>query len=248
MRLTQAEMASLLNVKGGRGGYANWEYGNSNPPEDVMSRAEDLLRRALIVREGTGEKPGPGFAPPAPHADGQSHPGVGRRLFPVLGIAGAAEFPSADTSQIDYEDWESFSDAMYHPAKERFFIRVLGHSMEDTWEDGDFALIESNPGFRVPNFYVAARHESGDLIKILLYVEGKYYLVPENDQAPYEPFEVDTSAWRMSGPVIGQKRIRNRGYHEIGRPEGLAPNRKVLASARERLTDWIEQRALTEQD
>jgi SOS-response transcriptional repressor LexA len=230
LRLTQEQMANRLGLT--RQTYKNYEYLDLIPDSVVKSLAP--LGFYVSVES---QSPQPGFSPPAPFADGLSHPKVGRRLFPVLGVAGAAEFPM-DSPERDAEDWEEFADALHTDQAERFFVRVMGDSMEDTWEPGDLALVHPNEGFRGSGFYVCVANPDGALLKVLMGKNGRWALVPENSD--YDIVPVEDHAWRMVGYVVGLKRVYGpRVYTEHGNHTGLRPRKKVLAEIVSRFDAWL---------
>jgi phage repressor protein C with HTH and peptisase S24 domain len=179
----------------------------------------------------------PGADPPGPYRDNTPHPKVGRRAFPIRGIAGAAEFPSIEVDS-DPEDYEEFSDELYSASVDRFFVRVRGDSMEPTWEHGDLALIHPDPTCSINGIYVAVTHADGALLKVLFVRAGEYYLVPENPN--YQPVKLE-KGWHMVGYVVGQKRIMgHRKYLEMGDTDGIRP-RKTIKELSDRLDEWLSE-------
>jgi SOS-response transcriptional repressor LexA len=227
-------LASRLGVN--RQSMVNWLEGINAPREDeVWIRLRGEL--AALQEQSTGFTLQPGFPPPAPYADGLSHPKVGRRLFPVLGPVGAAEFPAAP-GDPDTEHFEEFSDALYTDRVDRFFVEIKGDSMEDTWEHGDLALVHPDPGWRSSGVYVCVQTREGALLKLLMGKGGQWALVPENPDYPIIP--IDDPEMTMLGYVVGLKRgYGARDYMEIGKHLGLRPRKRVLAEVTARFEEWL---------
>ena len=260
LRLTQESGAEIMGIS--RGSIASYSSrDNANPSIDKVQRlVQYSIEKGKPIPEEwfyDGENtpvpvgsstltespdygstsPAPGFDPPGPYADRQSYPKVGRRLFPLLGHIGAAEFP---VDPGDAEDFVEFSDDLYSESPQRYAVRVSGDSMEPTWKANDFALVHPDRSFRTTSMYVAVQFECQPLIKILLRgTNGQMYLVPENPQ--YEPIPIDQEGWEMIGPVVGFRReFGSRRYKEWGENYGLIPDDDVLRTAKSRLKDWLD--------
>lgn len=234
-------LARELNVN--HQSLVNWLEGMNVPREsEVWNRIEQTLRSLKKDQQNlrqiqTRLTVQPGADPPGPYRDNTPHPKVGRRAFPIRGIAGAAEFPTIEVDS-DPEDYEEFSDELYSASVDRFFVRVRGDSMEPTWEHGDLALIHPDPTCSINGIYVAVTHSDGALLKVLFVRAGEYYLVPENPN--YQPVKLE-KGWHMVGYVVGQKRIMgHRKYLEMGDTDGIRP-RKTIKELSDRLDEWLSE-------
>ncbi|AIE86971.1 hypothetical protein OP10G_3603 [Fimbriimonas ginsengisoli Gsoil 348] len=142
---------------------------------------------------------------------------MGRRLFKVLGTAGASSFP-IETSD-EWGDYVEFSDDLYHP--DRFAIRVRGESMEGRIPHNAYVLVHPDP--KPPaGLLTVARNESHEyVIKILKQRRGDWVLIPINpDYDEIKPGE----GWKIVGYVVGIREERGRRkYREEGDNDGLRP-------------------------
>lgn len=234
-RLDQEDVGLALGVS--RGVVANWEIGRTAQPEKAISYYSanfNVSREWLLTGTGAGPREPdrapagpnpPGSNPPTPQFDRVAQPGVGRRLFPLIGSVQAGSYPAFESDNPD--DWEDFSDGLYNPAYDQLCTTVRGDSGEPTIRHGDVVLFNRMPGFQTPGFYVIVAHRGeGALVKILRRAKPgsphELELVPENPNYPVVP--IDDDQYRMVGPIIGQKRKGRRSYVEIGDPDGLRPD------------------------
>lgn len=230
-KVTQATLASETGIT--RAKIAAWEANRFEP------RAEDLKRVARYLKvpvqwfysedmnlpvQTAQTLLAPGFTPPAPYADRESHPKVGRRLFPLVGSAGAAQFPIESEGATE-EDFVEFADALWTDSARRFAIRVRGDSMEPELRHGDFVLVHPDPAFRLSGFFVVVQHNYEYLVKVLVRDENRQLvLAPLNKD--YDPIPIDEDGWEMVGWVCGRKRERGSGaYLEEGDNAGLRPEK-----------------------
>jgi SOS-response transcriptional repressor LexA len=178
-----------------------------------------LRYRINVPGMGMGISP-MGGDPPAPSNYRGPQPGVGRRVFPVLGSAGASTFPLSPGD--DPEDWVEFSDELYDRHRDQFAIRVWGDSAEPDMRHGDFVLVVKDPGFRLSGFFVVAKSpDQGFVVKECAGGEGAIELRSVNSK--FEPVKVG-DGWEMIGYAIGWRRDRGLGvYLEAGDKTGLRP-------------------------
>lgn len=207
----------------------NWENGISQPKYDMLKMISELYGVPIGYFFGIPEEsPQPGFPPPVPYRDGKSHPKVGRRMFPVLGQAGASEFP---IHPGDAEDYVEFSDDLHSSSVERFAVRVKGPSMK-FFKTDDFALLHPDEAFKEVGKYVVARSPETEFVVKLLGRQGsQFMLCPETEG--FNPIPIDDPAWRIVGKVVGHKREKRfltrtgallvRSYFEFGDNDGLSP-------------------------
>lgn len=225
-KLSQHELASLIGVS--RSAYAQYEAGNNHPPIQVVKRLASLWDLPLdwffdgvdspIPMSAYGS-PAPGFSPPGP-GGGYAHEKVGRRLFPLMGRAGAAAFP-IESESSEEEDYVEFSDDLFLRNSSQFAISVWGDSMEPRFSHGDFILVTLDPDFRAAGRCVVVRDPDGRyLVKGLGRSGEEWILVPSNET--YEKIAIGTPGWEMVGYATGWRRDRGKGsYIEEGDRSGL---------------------------
>lgn len=224
---SQYQLADLIGVS--RSALAQWEWGKNDPPIGVIRDLAQLWHIPVSWfydgSDAPPEDPGlesgiaPGFDAGAPRL-GSATERVGRRLFPLLGVAGAAAFPlDSDPSQV--EDYVEFSDELFSRNDIQFAIRVWGDSMEPRFSHGDYVLVQSDPNFRASGrCVVVADPEGRYLIKVMLMKGNQWQLHPVNTS--YAPIRLDDPGWRMIGFAIGWRRDRGRAsYIEEGDRSGL---------------------------
>lgn len=231
-RLTQTDLAKAIGMKVTRHQVANYEANRTEVPERVVRKLANMWDLAIDWFWDDGDalpnshntlagNPAPGSTPPAPYDPPVAAPGVGRRLFPVLGEAGAAEFPLASEGAPVEQATEfvEFSDDLYRP--ERFAIRVKGDSMLPRIKHGTYALVQPDPEPHVGLLAVARNDRYQYVVKVLRNHDSNLVLFPLNpDYDPIEPGE----GWCLVGYVVGLKEERGRRkYLEEGDNDGISP-------------------------
>lgn len=216
--ITQAKLDELIGVPEGR--TYSYEKGRALAPDGFLKKAARVLDAPFDYLRYGGEWPvnesnQPGSAPPAPYTDGVMHPRVGRRLFPILGTVGAAQFP---LSPGEPEEFEEFSDDLYDQAHRRYVIRVVGRSMEKRIFHGDRVLVHPVPNKTVGLIVVAKSEDFEYLIKGLFKKDGEYVLRSANPD--FEDIPLD--GLELVGVVVGRKHYSGGGYEEEGHNFGLS--------------------------
>ncbi len=211
---------------------ANYETNRSLPSPEVTRR---LARIWSLPPEwfwdSMGVEPSPrdsvAFGVPPPGSDppagseilAYAAPGVGRRLFPLVGHAGAAAFGLSSEGVGIAEDWVEFSDDLYRP--DRFAVTVKGDSMEPRIRHGTYALIEPDPNPPEGVFVAARSGEHEYVVKTLRVVESRRELHPEKSGYPVL---VPGEGWVMIGYVVGLRLEKGkRKYIEEGDNDGIRP-------------------------
>lgn len=225
--LSQAELAAKLGI--GRPRLGAWEVGRNGIPKKFSEAISAALEVPIPWLAGSGDAPvpepshsatalTPGFDPPG--IAGLPAEKVGRRMFPLVGIAGAAAFPVPSELE-DPEDFVEFSDELYVRGLEQFAVRVWGDSMERRFFHGDFVLVTADANFRAPGRCVVVRDPEGRYLVKGLFRDGEgWKLRPAN--AAYPECRMDDPGWSMIGYVTGWRRERGRGsYLEEGDRAGL---------------------------
>jgi transcriptional regulator with XRE-family HTH domain len=225
--LSQAELAAKLGI--GRPRLGAWEVGRNGIPKrfgELIAAALDVpLEWLTSFDDDRVPEPrsapaalSPGFDPPGVGAFPAER--VGRRLFPLVGIAGAAAFP-VPSELSDPEDYVEFSDALYVRGLEQFAVRVWGDSMEKRFFHGDFVLVTADVNFRAPGRCVVVCDPEGRYLVKGLFRDGEgWKLRPANPA--YPECRMDDPGWSMVGYVTGWRRERGRGsYMEEGDRAGL---------------------------
>jgi len=234
-KMTQAKLADILGID--RTILAKYETKRADkvPPHLLMEVARVVgIRPEYFTDEvnepplryrlpdgglGIGISPG-GGDPPAPANARGGQPGVGRRVFPVLGSAGASAFPLEPGDQAD--DWVEFSDDLYDRFRDQFAIRVWGDSAEPDMRHGDFVLVAKDPSFRLPGFFVVAKSPENEFVVKVSSPNGDtIQLLSVN---PKTPAVVVGDGWEMVGYAMGWRRDKGHGvYLEAGDKTGLKP-------------------------
>ena len=189
---------------------------------DALAAASGLAPTWKEIKSLPSRRPytAPGSDPPSPLGMRGMVPGAGRRLFRILGVAGAAAAP-VQSGDPDPDDWEDFPDDLYHP--ERFCIRVTGDSMSPRIEHGDFVLVHPHPNPATGLLVVAHNSVHEYVCKTLQRDEQRRpQLVPINRNG-YDVLEPD-GEWKIDGFVVAIKRRGGRGKGmEIWDDAGLRP-------------------------
>lgn len=225
--LNQEEMADLLGMS--RSIISRYETDEDRViPRDYIERVARRLQIPIAwfydgqpgpppVLTGTG--PGKEYSrSPSFDSHRVAEPAVGRRLFGLLGTAGAASFPieSADPQPGDFVE---FSEDLFRP--ERFAIRVIGDSMSPRLEHGDYVLVQPDSNPHTGLLAVARNAEHEYVVKVLQKSEGSRELHPLNPN--YEVI-LPSQGWEVVGYAVGRKQERGRGrYIEEGDNAGLRP-------------------------
>lgn len=225
---TQEEFADLIGVT--RNVLANFESGRTLPkrsvavkvkklfgqPDDWLYDGGDLPSPIPILQSGSSA-PLPGMNQVPKLSGVVAQPGVGRRLFPVLGEGGASAFPLEPSEPT--EEYVEFSDDLYR--EDRFAIRVKGKSLEGRVSRDSYALIQpcADPE---PGLLVAARDENYNyVIKVLKRVNDRWELHPIN---PDFPVIIPGEGWCVEGYVVGLRHQRGKKkYLEEGDDDGIYP-------------------------
>jgi len=234
-KMTQAKLADILGID--RTILAKYETKRSDkvPPHLLMEVARAVGIRPEYFTDPVDEPPlryrlpdgglGIGISPyggdpPAPGGLRSAVAGVGRRVFPVLGSAGASAVPLSSSETAD--DWVEFSDDLFDRHREQFAIRVWGDSAETDMRHGDFVLVAKDPAFRLNGFYVVAKSPENEFVVKVCTVKGdKVELTSVN---PKTPAVVIGDGWEMVGYAMGWRRDKGLGvYLEAGDKTGLKP-------------------------
>lgn len=232
-RQSQAGFAKLLKTS--RSTVAVYEsQADREPPIEYVEKVAGLVRWPIawfwdgkkglpeLGHSGMGGIP-PGSSPPAPsdRAHKDAEPGVGRRLFPLLGSIGAASFPieSADPWPGDFVE---FAESLYR--RDRFVLQIDGISMfkehdPASLEPKDYVLIQpdQNPPFNLLVALVSEEHQYTVKVKRETPTGTEYH--PLNDAFPIlRP----TQGLTEVGYVVGIKREkRPDDYLERGTNAGI---------------------------
>lgn len=227
--LNQDEAAALLNVS--RSLVSRYE---SDEKRAVPLSYVELVRSRLqpgwpiewffdgapgLPREITSGGVAPGFDPPNPLGSGKAPvPGAGRRLFPLVGSVGAAEYP-IESVEFPAEEFIEFSEDLFR--SDQFVIRIEGDSMYPRFEHGDYILVQPDP-HPAPGLIVVIRTaENKFATKVLREKEGQLVLAPINKD--YAEIKLE-KGMMMVGYAVGHRRERGRGrYLEEGDRGGLRP-------------------------
>jgi SOS-response transcriptional repressor LexA len=233
-KLSQEELAEYLGGEISRGVVANWESDRTDLPDEIAKKIArkygkqwdwfydggDVPGRPTMKESAVEVRPqqklSPGFTPPNPVGSGGMAESSGRRLFPILGTAGAAAAPIYSEDVVD--DFIDFSDDVYSP--DRFAIRVKGKSMEDIIQEGDFILVQPSL-FLYEGMLAVARNDEWEFcIKNYAVQEGRPVLLPENPT--FEPI-IPGDGWQIVGYAVGWKRLYEKGggYAEIAFNTGI---------------------------
>lgn len=98
-------------------------------PRGGMAELRRLL--AVVSQPEPGAKPQsdlhPYLAPRSPLGETSPVPGAGRRLYPQIGVTGAAAFP-AESGELDPDAWLEAADEWHRPGRSQSFRRVVGDS------------------------------------------------------------------------------------------------------------------------
>jgi SOS-response transcriptional repressor LexA len=222
-RMSQSVLAMQLGVT--RSQLANYETDRTLPTDAVVRK----LSRIWAVPEnwfwdgGALDPPDPGIGTsPTTATPGVGFtrgvvPGAGRRLFPVVGTAGAAAFPVESRDGAD--DYVEFSDDLYRP--DRFVIQVVGDSMSPRLKHGDFVLVHPDPNPPYGLLTVARSSEYEYCVKVRRRASGRDVLEPLNPD--YEAIDIE-HGWQIVGYAVGIREERGRRkYREEGDDDGLRP-------------------------
>ncbi|MDR1615640.1 MAG: XRE family transcriptional regulator [Syntrophomonadaceae bacterium] len=138
-RLTQASLALMLNVS--QQAVANWEGGKSLPDTGLLIQLARVFQISLdfLLEQDT----------PSLKTNSDSV------RIPVLGVV------RAGYGTLAYEELSGYEPANVPSAKNYFYLRVQGDSMEPRIKDGDLALVKRQPLL-----------ENGDL-GVVVYGEGE---------------------------------------------------------------------------
>jgi len=224
--VTRRDLAALREKKTSYNLVTQYELGRAKPPRDLLALVAERWRIPLawfydgqdtaVPSPITISVP-PGSAPPAPvDVRFGMEPGVGRRMFKVLGSVGAAAVPIR-SSDADPDDWMDFSDDLYAP--ERFALRIRGNSMKPFVEDGWYVLVQPSP---VTEYGFATVYENGEA----------EYTLKMHRKGPSGPFGhslnraesedvILKEGWKVVGYVVGRKCKRGTRYFEEGDPNGM---------------------------
>lgn len=233
-KMTQARLAALLGID--RTILAKYETKRADkvPPHLLLEVAravgirpeyftdvtDDTPLRYRLADGGLGIGISPGGDPPAPGHGRYPQTGVGRRLYPLLGSAGASAFPleTGDTP----DDWVEFSDDLYDRHRDQFAIRVWGDSAEPDMRHGDFVLVVRDPNFRLNGFFVVAKSPENEfVVKVCNVTDTGIELASVNPRT--SPVQVG-DGWEMIGYAMGWRRDKGLGvYLEAGDRTGLRP-------------------------
>jgi SOS-response transcriptional repressor LexA len=233
-KLTQKKLGEMIGIS--RNVVANIEGNRTDPEERVLRKLAKMwgIQDPMWFWDGGPVEPSPrdvgspglsapGSPPPPPSAQkpAMAQAGVGRRLFPVVGEAGMAEFPLASdgSGYYDQEHVVEFSDDLFRA--ERFGIKVKGDSNHPRIKHGTFALIHPDPN-PPTGVFVAARNDRHEYcVKVLRVVGGQTELHPYN---PEYPVIKPGDGWVMIGYVVGLREERGpRKYIEEGDNDGIRP-------------------------